>query len=140
MVDVTELIKKEPYQTCYTLGECDGYVKGCDETALEFAKFIVRQKFPNAPDNVVEVHAKAWVKKFDEWCEQQSTQPNHTRETAEVADKSENREPYISYGKITDLEDGNELWSEPVTDTRDGLVIRNQNGSIVTTYLEQERI
>lgn len=46
------------------------------------------------------------------------------------------REPFIPYGKVIDLEDGNELWSEPVTDTRDGLVLRNQYGSIIATYLQ----
>ena len=46
------------------------------------------------------------------------------------------REPFIPYGKVIDLEDGNELWSEPVTDTRDGLVLRNQYSSITATYLQ----
>ena len=48
MVDITELIKNEPYQICYEYGECIGYEKGCKESrtdlVMELHKIYSNQK------------------------------------------------------------------------------------------------
>jgi len=40
----------------------------------------------------------------------------------------------MEYGIVKELDDGNTIWFEPITDEIDGFVVRDSNSGIVSVY------